>query len=104
MIARRRIDIPGIPATIECRRPFQREHYANLARDVNVMRPANVSHMNDIYAEMSGFPTRFDRPAKFDATGLTCEKPSLAFTGMDQPAERVVHLGTIAEGIIQVGC
>ena len=89
MIARRRIDIPGIAATIEGRRTFKREHHANLARDVNVMRSANVSHMNDINAEMSGFPTRFDRPAEFDAADLTREKPSLAFAGMDQPAERV---------------
>ena len=103
MIARRRIDIPSIAATIEGRCPFQREHHANLARDVNVMRPANFSHMNDINTKMSSFPTRFYRPAKFDAARLTRPKPSLAFAGTDQPRKRVMHFGTVAEGIIEVG-
>ena len=59
--------------------------------------------MDDINTEMSGFLTRFDRSAEFDAASLARKKPSLAFAGMDQPRKRVMHLRTVAEGIIEVG-
>ena len=59
--------------------------------------------MDDINTEMSGFLTRFDRSAEFDAASLSRKKPSLAFAGMDQPRKRVMHLRTVAEGIIEVG-
>ena len=103
MIACRRIDIPGINAAIEGWRPIQRKHHANFAQDMNVMRPTDVSHMDDINTEMSGFLTRFDRSTEFDAASLARKKPSLAFAGMDQPSKRVMHLRTVAKGIIEVG-
>ena len=103
MIACWRIDIPGITAAIESWRPIQRKHHANFAQDMNVMRPTDVSHMDNINTEMSGFLTRFDRSAEFDAASLARKKPSLAFACMDQPRKRVMHLRTVAEGIIEVG-
>ena len=80
VITCRRINIPGITAAIEGWCPVQRKHHANFAQDMNVMRPTDVSHMDDIHTEVFGFLTRFDRSAEFDAASLARKKPCLLYT------------------------